>query len=225
MFKKTALLLACLSLAIAACSVRSNLPLGPKAYAMIPADTEDAAPGKYLIGPLDKLNITVFREPQLSMANAQVDQGGELVLPLVGALQVTGKTAGELSAQLKGEYRRFLNHPQVSVTVDSVSRTIAVEGGVNQPGVYPIAGKSSLIEAMALARSPTEVAANDQVIVFRKINGQRAGARFDIRRIRMGLDPDPVIYPGDRIVVGFDALKESWRFYFEKPIFNIFRIL
>lgn len=220
---KTAFLVICLSLACGACSVRSDLPLGPQAYAVIPAD--EAAPTKYLIGPLDTVNVTVFREPQLSLSDAHVDAGGEIVLPLVGVVKASGKTAGELSAQIQAEMKRYLTDPHVSVTVESVSQTIAVEGGVNQPGVFAIPGKSSLIEALALARSPTQLAANDQVIVFRKINGQRAGARFDIRRVRMGLDPDPVIYPGDRIVVGFDALKQSWEFYFKAPIFNLFRIL
>lgn len=224
MLNKAGFLVICMSIACSACSVRSGLPLGPQAYAVIPAD--EAAPAKYLIGPLDTISVTVFREPQLSLTDARVDAGGEIVLPLVGIVQASGKTAGELSEQIQISMKRYLNDPHVSVTVASVSQTIAVEGGVNQPGVYAIpTGKSSLIEALALARSPTQLAANDQVIVFRKINGQRAGARFDIRRVRMGLDPDPVIYPGDRIVVGFDALKESWEFYFKAPIFNLFRVL
>lgn len=223
MLNKTAFLVIGISLSVSACSVRSDLPLGPQAYSVISA--EEVAPGKYLIGPLDTVNVTIFREPQLSVSDAHVDAGGEIVLPLLGVVKASGKTAGELSEQIQTDMKRYLNDPRVSVTVESISQTIAVEGGVNQPGVYTIPGKSSLIEALALARSPTQLAANDQVIVFRKINGQRAGARFDIRRVRMGLDPDPVIYPGDRIVVGFDALKETWEYYFKAPIFNLFRVL
>ena len=209
---------------LAGCSVRSELPLG-RPYAAVPAEPADPVPGEYLIGPLDTLNIMVFREPQLSVPTAQVDAGGEIVLPLIGMVKASGKSAGDLSNQLQTSLRRYLLNPRVAVAVNSISQTIAVEGAVNQPGIYPIAGKSSLIEALALARSPTHVAANDQVVVFRRINGQRVGARFDIRRIRMGLDPDPAILPGDRVVVGFHGLKEAWREYLAAPIFNVFRVI
>lgn len=209
----------------AGCSVRSGLPLGPQSYAVIPYETEQIPQSVYRIGPLDSIGVSVFREPQLSLNSIQVDAGGEVVLPLIGKVEAAGKSPSELSEELQVAYGQYLKHPQVSVTVASVSQTVAVEGAVREPGVYPIYGQSSLIEALALAKSPNEVAANDQVLVFRKIGGQRMAARFDIRRIRMGLDPDPVILPGDRIVVGFEALKEVWRDYFSRPIFNIFRVL
>jgi len=59
--------------------------------------------------------------------------------------------------------------------------------------------------------------------VFREIDGRRAGARFDIRRIRAGLDPDPLILPGDRIAVGENTLGRAWQNYLSAPIFNVFR--
>jgi polysaccharide export outer membrane protein len=216
--------LVCLS--CAACGmngVTSNLPLGAASYAVIPATTSDQDLTAYAIGPLDTLNITVFREPQLSAPSLQVDSGGDIVLPLIGKVRAAGKTAADLSLEIETGFKRYLNNPSVAVNVNSARQTIAVEGSVNQPGVFQIPGKTSLLEAMALARSPSDVAANDQVLVFRKIDGRMAAARFDIRRIRMGLDPDPVIFAGDRIVVGFSGLKEAWRDYFSKGVFNAFR--
>ena len=96
---------------------------------------------------------------------------------------------------------------------------------MNQPGVFPVRGRLTLIEALALARSPSDVADSDRIFVFRRIDGRRAGARFDVRRIRAGLDPDPVILPGDQVVVGFDELARTWREYLSRPIFNVFRVL
>lgn len=221
MFRKVALCVICLS--STACGVSSNLPLGSASYAVIPATSADQDLSAYLIGPLDNLNIAVFREPQLSAPSLQVDAGGDIVLPLIGKVRAAGKSTADLSIEIEQVFKRYLNNPSVAVNVTSARQTIAVEGSVNQPGVYQIPGKTSLLEAMALARSPSEVAANDQVLVFRKIDGRMAAARFDIRRIRMGLDPDPVILAGDRIVVGFSGLKEAWRDYFSKGIFNAFR--
>jgi polysaccharide export outer membrane protein len=219
--KNVAVCVICLS--CAACGVSSNLPLGSASYAMIPATTSDQDLSAYLIGPLDTLNIAVFREPQLSAPSLQVDAGGDIVIPLLGRVRAAGKSAADLSQEIEAGLRRYLINPSVAVNVNSVRQTIAVEGGVNQPGIYQIPGKTTLLEAIALARSPSEVAAQDQVLVFRKIDGRMAAARFDIRRIRMGLDPDPVILAGDRVVVGFDGLKEAWRDYFSKGIFNAFR--
>lgn len=222
MLKQIAIAATCLSCA-ACSSVRSGLPLGAPAYAVIPAESADPVSREYLIGPFDTVSVNVFREPQLSVANAQVDTGGAIMLPLVGKVQATGMSAAGLSDDVQSKMQRFLKKPKVSVSITSNSQTIAVEGGVNQPGIFPIPGKSSLIEALALAKGPTVVAAQDEVIVFRKINGQRAAARFDMRRIRMGLDPDPDIRPGDRIVVGIDGMKEGYVNFFSKIPFLSFR--
>jgi polysaccharide export outer membrane protein len=126
---------------------------------------------------------------------------------------------------LQGSLREYIKNPMVSVSVNSITQKVVVEGSVNQPGVYDIRGNSSLVEALAMARSPTDVADLDQVFVFRKVGGKMQGARFNLRRIRTGLDPDPAIIAGDRIVVGLDAVAAAWRDYVDRPIFNIFRVL
>ena len=77
---------------------------------------------------------------------------------------------------------------------------------------------------MALAKSTTKVAKLDEVVVFRVIDGQRAGAQFDLREIRAGNAPDPVILPGDTIVVGFDSLKGAFReFLASGPLLYFFK--
>ncbi len=58
---------------------------------------------------------------------------------------------------------------------------------------------------MALAHSPKRTAKLDQVLIFRTVNGERMGARFDLTDIRSGTAPDPQILPGDVVVVGFSA--------------------
>ena len=94
------------------------------------------------------------------------------------------------------------------------------------PGVYDIAGPTTLLGALARAKSPTQVAALDEIVVFRTVNGQRMGARFDLRRIRNGLDPDPQILGGDVVVVGFDSLKGAFRDVLQAaPFFNVFAVL
>ncbi|HEX8414190.1 MAG TPA: polysaccharide biosynthesis/export family protein [Sphingomicrobium sp.] len=199
---------------LAACaSTPSSLPSGPEAYATIPAASPERATETYRIGAQDKVNITVFQEPELSLQDVQVDAAGEILLPLIGSVTAQGRTTRELSAEIAEKLdRRFLVDPQVSVIVSSsVSQKVTVEGSVTEPGVYEVRGQTTLLEALAMAKGPSRVAALDQVAVFRTIEGQRMGALFDIRAIRRGEAADPEIRGNDTIVVGLSNVKAVWR--------------
>jgi len=212
-----------LAAACAACTVASPLPRGPAAYqAIAPLPAREAGP--YRIKPLDKLSIAVLDEPELSASAMTVDPSGMVSLPRIGPIMVAGMTNAELTAHVTQRLGRYLKRPSVSVNVESASQTVSVEGQVNHPGVFGIPATSSLLETLAMAQSPTRLAALDQIVVFREIDGQRAGAVFDLRRIRAGIDPDPVIVAGDRIVVGYSALNGAWvDFLSATPVINVFR--
>jgi polysaccharide export outer membrane protein len=214
---------AIVALLCSACSVRSNLPRGPAAHALFSSTESGEANDTYLIGPLDTVSVAVFQEPDLSAQNAQVDAEGDVLLPLVGSVHAAGKSPPELASLYTAKLKRYLKSPRVTVTVNSITQKVAVEGSVHHPGLYEVRGRSSLLEALAMAQSPTRVAALDEVIIFRQSNGARTGAVFDVRRIRAGLDPDPLIRGGDRIVVGYSWLKGAWRdFLSTTPMLNAF---
>jgi polysaccharide biosynthesis/export protein len=202
------------------------LPSGDKAYALVPPAQGNGA-RDYHVGPLDTLSVTVFQEPDLTFKEIQVDAGGNLLFPLIGNVEASGKTAHELSQEIGSRLdQHYLRNAQVSVVVEqSASQHITVEGSVTQPGVYDINGNSSLLEAVALAKSPTRTAKLNQIVVFRTIGGKRMGAVFDLRRIRNGQDPDPELVGGDVVVVGFSAVKGAFRdFLSAAPLFNAFRL-
>jgi polysaccharide export outer membrane protein len=74
-----------------------------------------------------------------------------------------------------------------------------------------------------MAQSPTRIAKLDDTVIFRTVDGQRMAARFDLKRIRAGLDPDPKIIGGDVVVVGFSSSKSVYRDVLTAaPIFNVF---
>jgi polysaccharide biosynthesis/export protein len=217
------------ALALAACAgvgqFSTKLPSGDQAYNVVPAakanDVRD-----YKVGPLDTLSVTVFQEPDLTFNQMQVDAAGNLLFPLIGTVRAGGKTAHELSQEISTRLdEHYLKNAQVSVVVQaSASQHITVEGNVTQPGVYDINGTSSLLEAIARAKSPTRVARLDQIVVFRNVNGQRMGAVFDLRKIRDGEAPDPELLGGDVVVVGFSAVKGAFRdFLTTAPLLAVFR--
>lgn len=206
----------------------ASLPTGAAAYALMPAATpsDATALADYRIGPLDALDITVFQEPDLSVKAIQVDAAGMIALPLVGSIQAKGKTASELSSELERVLsERYLRDPQVTVSIaSSVSQKVSIQGEVTEPGVYQLTGPTTLLDVISLAKGETEVASLKEVVVFRKVNGQRMGAVFDVASIRSGLAADPVIEGNDLVVVGYSAARRFWHnIITAAPVFNIFR--
>lgn len=216
-----------LSLTLCACGggTRTDLPRGSAAYAIVPAESA-VAPKPTPISSFDVLSVRVFGEPDLSIEDVQVGLAGTIQLPLIQEVPVAGLTASQaraLIAQRLGE--RFIVDPQVTVTVKTSNAfNVTVEGSISDPGIYPTTGSTALLDILAQANSPTPSAKLSQVIVFRTINGQRAGAVFDLTAIRAGRSPDPVIMGGDKIVVGYDALRGAFRdFLSTTPLLNFFR--
>ncbi|TPG15874.1 polysaccharide export protein [Sphingomonas koreensis] len=192
--------------------VSQSLPRAAEAYKVFPpASTQTVR--DYKIGPLDVLSITVFQEPDLTLKDVPVDASGSLLFPLIGDVRAAGKSAVELSHEIAGRLdKNYLINAQVStVVVSSESQHVTVEGDVVQPGVYDINGSSTLLGALARAKSPTQVAKLNEVVVFRNVDGQRMGAVFDVNRIRAGEMPDPELLGGDVVVVGFSGLKGAFR--------------
>ena len=206
-------------------SPSANLPSGEEAYSVIPPVSADRAAPQYQIGVLDELSIRVFQEPELTFESVAVDASGQINFPLIGEVQAAGRTPLELSDLIEqGLATRFIRDPQVVVgVVASAAQRVTVEGSVTEPGVYEIAGSSSLLESIARAKGITEVAVDDEVIIFRYIDGERYGAVFNLKEIREGRVPDPEILGGDRIVVGFSAVRAAYRDILRAaPLFNIF---
>ena len=109
--------------------------------------------------------------------------------------------------------------------LDSEALSIAVEGQVKAPGVFPVGPNETLLTSLARAGSPGQTAKLDEVVVFRTVNGQRMGAVFDLQQIRTGAAADPQILDGDTIVVGYSAVKGAFRdFLAASPLLNLFTV-
>jgi polysaccharide biosynthesis/export protein len=196
-----------------ATSNASRLPGGSDAYALIPAEAETSRPQDYRIGPLDTLKITVFREPDLSLEEVPVDASGNVLLPLIGQMQASGKTSQELAGDVSSRLAsRYLVDPQVLVFVSkSASLVVTVEGQVKKPGVYEVTGQMTLLQAIASAEGPTQIAKLSEVVVFRRTAGQQYAARFNLDQIRDGRAADPKILGNDVVVVGLSSAKSIYR--------------
>lgn len=209
---KAGYLLALSCMTLSACVSSENwkgLPKGEAAYRTIPATVPVNARPEYRINPQDKLTITVFREPDMSVEEAPVETGGTLVLPLIGRVRAAGQTTVQLANEIQSRLgERYLVDPRVSVIVaESLAQSVTVDGAVGVPGTYGLQGDTTLLQAIALARGATKIATFDKVAVFRTVNGQRQGALFNLTDMRSGTSPDPVLQSGDYVVVGTSSIK------------------
>lgn len=198
----------------------------PVQSTMAGVDTKAPLPNAPII-PLDHLAITVFREPDLSVSDVMVDETGHVALPLVGSFMAAGKTANALSGEIAGKLKEYLTQPEVAVALkQAATREVTVTGSVVQPGVYPIDGRVTLLQAVALARGPSPVASMDQAFIFRTNNGQRTAARFNLDAITKGKESDPEVVSGDTVAIGSSGFKTAWRDVLETVrSFNIFRVV
>ncbi len=215
-------------LACGACSQAhiGDLPSGQKAYEAIPAIAQDQAEAQ-LVRPGDRLIIRVFGEQELSSDQYRVDAFGFLQMPLVGEIMAAQRKPGELRDDITRRLgARYLREPHVTVAIaERLKSTFAVEGQVREPGVFEVGPDTTLLAALALAKSPTNTAKLDEVAILRIVNGQRLGARFDLQAIRGGRDPDPQILAGDTVVVGYSQGKGLFRdLLAAAPLFNLFYV-
>lgn len=188
-----------------------DLPAGEEAYATIPQTVASGDREEYRLNSQDKLTITVFREPDLSVVEAPVETSGGLVLPLIGRVQASGRTTTELAAEIESRLGGYLVQPRVSVIVaESQSLNVTVDGAVGEAGVYEMKGDTTLLQSIAMAKGASRLADLDRVAVFRTISGQRHGAIFDVSAIQAGKSADPVLKHGDYVVVGASNIKAIW---------------
>lgn len=222
----------CILVAFTALTACAGTRGGPIPYDMenfgapdrpVPLTLED----NYRIGPMDTLGITVFQVPDLS-GDREVDLAGRISMPLIGDVRAIDLTTDELRAELAKRFgEKYLQSPDISVTVkSSTRRMVTVDGSVRMPGIFPVTGPMTLMQAVALARGTNDLANEHRVAIFRQINGERMAAAFDLISIRRGEAKDPEVYSSDIIIVDGSNIKAVQRELLSTlPFVNIFNRL
>ena len=225
MTKAGAVMLLALSLAISGCGYRRAHIPPPTAEFHQQPDPLFAENRDHHLGPSDLVTVSVYRAPEFS-GEYRVDAAGNIMMPLLGLMQVQGMTttqfADALRQQLSGRY--YVN-PDVSVALkESNSQRVSIDGSVASPGVYPVVGRTTLMEAVARAGGATGNANLRRIVIFRQINGQRHVAVFDLQAIREAQAEDPLVFASDIIVVDGNQTRQVLRDIIGTlPIISLFR--
>jgi len=199
--------------ALGGCATRGGpVPYATNTLAKPDIPTEIAPTNDYHLGPADVLNVSVYGVSEFS-GDYTVDSVGRIKLPLVGDVPVQGQTPDQVAVVLTQKLQAtYLRDPKVQVVLKTAqSQRITVDGSVAQPGLYAIGGETTLIQAIATAKGVTDDGNPRRVVIFRKINGVRQAAAFDLTDIRRGKSPDPQVYSNDIIVVDGNGASKAFK--------------
>lgn len=190
--------------AMSACAVIG----GGEQLSAAPASAVDAAGESpdYLIGPLDQLEIFVWRAPELS-TNVTVRPDGRISTPLVEDMVASGKTPSQLSRDLEGSLRQYVKSPEVTVIVSNFSsifsQQVRVLGEAQQPTALSYQADMTVLDVMVAVGGLTEFAAGNRAVLIRGAGADRKTYRLRLNDLlRKGnISANVPILPGDVILI------------------------
>ncbi len=162
------------------------------------------APG-YRVGAGDELNFRFTYTPELNTV-AIVRADGRVSLPLLGELPVAGKGLRELADQVQQALSQRVRRPEVVINVQGSlpSQRVFVGGEVTKPGVQPLAGSLTTLQAVLAADGLKDTAQPSEVTVLRTApDGSRQVFRIDLKGLMEGKDgaQDIALAPYDVVIV------------------------
>jgi len=181
------------------------LPLLTESILSAPVTATAAASENYRMAANDVVEVKVYQESDLD-TTARVAKDGTIAFPLIGMVQIGGRTAEEAAQLIQNRLREYLVKPQVTIRITEYSkRRITVLGQVGKPGTFdlPDGANVNLLEAIGMAGGFARSAKPSRVTVKRVgKNGEEATFKLDAKRMSVEKDsPRFEILPGDTIVV------------------------
>lgn len=166
-------------------------------------------PGEeYVIGPLDQLNVFVWRQPELT-AKVQVRPDGRITTPLINDMPAVGKTPAQLAADIKKALSQYVTDPRVSVIVENFSGTysqqVRVIGATEKPASIPYRANMTLLDAMIAVGGLSQYAAGNKAKLIRydRDTGEQHEYQLHIADLlkRGDSSANVSLQPGDVIII------------------------
>lgn len=170
------------------------------AFAQDPRPSARAALPPYIIGPADVLKVVVWKEPDLAL-DTTVRADGMITFPLLGDIEAAGMVPSKLAEGMAKRLEKFVEAPKVTVSVTQAnSARFYVLGQVAKPGEFPLAGRSTVLQALALAGGLREFAKSESIVIVRE---DQTVIPVNYKRIAEGKDVSQNVQltRGDTIVV------------------------
>lgn len=188
--------------AIVGCSSSESLP--PAASAAGVAGPE------YVIGPLDQLQIFVWRNPEVT-TSVPVRPDGRISTPLISDLAAAGKTPTQLAHDIEKELAKYILDPVVTVIVQQFQSTfdqrVRVVGAAAKPQAIPYSDNMTVLDVMIAVGGLAEFSSGNRAVLVRQVDGQQKEYRVRLADLVKNGDisANVRILPGDVLIV-----PESW---------------
>jgi polysaccharide export outer membrane protein len=161
------------------------------------------AAARYEVQPSDRLQVSVWREPDLTQ-EVIVRPDGAFSFPIVGEINAVGKTVEELRRELAQALTRIIPDPVVTVAVLEIrGNKVYVIGQVIRPGEFIVNPRVDVMQALSLAGGTTAFASPSEIFVLRRDNGQQRRLPFNFEAVLRGrdLEQNVLLRSGDVVVV------------------------
>jgi polysaccharide biosynthesis/export protein len=170
--------------------------------------SDDIASEKYVIGPLDQLNVFVWRNADLG-GKVQVRPDGMITTPLIPDLQAAGKTPAQLGEDIRLALTKYVDDPRVTVMVEtfqgSFSQQIRIVGATEKPASLPYRANMTLLDAMIAVGGLSEYAAGNRARLIRHDRATGTQKEYDLKIARLLKKGDTSanvrLEPGDVIII------------------------
>jgi polysaccharide export outer membrane protein len=197
----TVLALLAASSAAAAAQQAGKAPASGGANAGAASATTKSADPNYVIGPQDVLDISVWKEDQLTKT-VPVRPDGKISMPLLNDVQAAGLTPTQLAGQITESLKKFVTDPQVTIIVREInSQRVYMLGEVARAGAYPLLPNMTVLQALSSAGGFTQFANVKKIYVLRVENGKQQKFPFNYKHALESPDENILLKAGDTIVV------------------------
>ena len=169
---------------------------------------------EFVLGAGDTVAFAVYRQDDLARS-VKIDTSGKVMFPLIGDIQVAGRSIFTLRDELKERYSVYLVNPQITVTVTAISsKKFLVLGEVTTPGVFTIDTDLTISEAIAKAGGMTHDAKENKVIVIRRGKEKPELLSFSFKDVweKGDVTRDVTMRPGDIVYVSTKTIADVSRF-------------
>jgi polysaccharide export outer membrane protein len=164
----------------------------------VPPDQE-----KYQLGPEDALEISVWKEPELTK-QLVVRPDGKVTYPLIGEIQAAGLSVKELQKEIGKRLEKYVTDANVTVILLKAQHyKIFVTGKVNKPGDFIVGRPTTVMQAISMAGGLTPFASPGSIVVLRHVGDKEEAYSFNYNAVARGqsLEQNRILLAGDVVVV------------------------
>jgi polysaccharide biosynthesis/export protein len=168
------------------------------------ANAGPAVPDDYQIGAGDNLQVSVWKEPDVTVPSVVVRSDGKITVPLIKEVEVAGLTPRQAEKVITDGLSKFITDANVTVVVAAIhSKKVYIIGAVKKEGTLPYMYGMSVMQALSEAGGLTDYAKRKKIYILRTENSRDYRLEFNYDEVVRGerMEQNVMLIPGDTVVI------------------------